>query len=161
LIKEEEPVVKEETRHKLFIVALFCLMVCTTTLLHYKGMRLPKAPDAEDITKIIVEHTDYPGDTRKYVDTLSIDMARGLLETLRYAPVRTPEDGEPVARLTYVLDDGSEVTVEANDKTVWWKGKTYAIYNTKTGQFVKYCATYFFEDPLDPYQEYRDKYSTD
>ena len=157
---EEAPVVKEETRHKLFIVALFCLMVCTTTLRYYKGIRLPDTPDADNITKIIVEHIDYPGDTRKYVDTLSIDMAQGLLETLRYEAVRTPTDGEPVVKLTYVLDDGSEVTVEANDKTVWWKGKTYAIYNTKTGQFVKRCARHFFEDPLDPYQEYREQYST-
>ena len=151
---------KEETRHKLFILAMLCLMVCTRTLRRYDGMRLPDAPDAEDITKIIVEHTDYPGDTRKYVDTTSINMAEALLGTLRYEAVRTPTDGEPVVKLTYVLDDGSEVTVEANDKTVWWKGKTYAIYNTKTGKFVKYCATYFFEDPLDPYQEYREQYST-
>ena len=152
---------KKETRHKLFILAMLCLMVCTRTLRRYDGMRLPDEPDVERITKIIVEHTDYPGDTRKYVDTTSINMAEALLETLRYEAVRTPTDGEPVARLTYVLDDGSEVTVEANDKTVWWKGKTYAIYNTKTGQFVKQCARHFFEDPLDPYQEYRDKYSTD
>ena len=152
---------KKETRHKLFILAMLCLMVCTRTLRRYDGMRLPDEPDVERITKIIVEHTDYPGDTRKYVDTTSINMAEALLETLRYEAVRTPTDGEPVARLTYVLDDGSEVTVEANEQTVWWKGKTYAIYNTKTGQFVKQCARHFFEDPLDPYQEYRDKYSTD
>lgn len=151
---------KKETRHKLFIVALFCLMVCTTTLRYYKGIRLPDTPDADNITKIIVEHTDYQGDTRKYVDTTSINMAYALLETLRYAAVRTPEDGEPVVKLTYVLDDGSEITVEANDKTVWWKGKTYAIYNTKTGEFIKQCARHFFEDPLDPYQEYREQYGT-
>ena len=157
---EEVFVMKEETRRKLFFLALFCLMVCTTTLRRYDGMRLPNTPDAEDITKIIVEHTDYPGDTRKYVDTTSINMAEALLGTLRYALVRTPAEGEPVVKLTYVLDDGSEVTVEANDKTVWWNGKTYAIYNTNTGEFVKKCATYFFEDPLDPYQKYREQYST-
>ena len=119
----------------------------------------PDAPDAENITKIVVEHTDYPGDTRKYVDTLSIDMAQGLLvASLRYAPIRTPADGTPIVKLTYFLDDGSEVAVEANDKTVWWNGKSYAI--RKEGEFVKYCARHFFEDPLDPYQEYREQYST-
>ena len=157
---EEVFVMKEGKRQKVLFLILSCLV-----LFHFafrilnKGIRLPDAPDAENITKIVVEHTDYPGDTRKYVDTLSIDMAQGLLvASLRYAAVRTPEDGAPIVRLTYVMDDGSEVTVEANDKTVWWKGKSYAI--RKEGEFVKYCATYFFENPLDPYQEYREQYST-
>ena len=150
---------KEGKRQKVLFLILSCLV-----LFHFafrilnKGIRLPDESDVERITKIIVEHTDYPGDTRKYVDTTSINMAEALLGTLRYAPVRTPEDGEPVVKLTYVLDDGSEVTVEANDKTVWWKGKSYAI--RKEGEFVKKCARHFFEDPLDPYQEYREQYST-
>ena len=150
---------KEEARRKRLFLILSCLV-----LFHFafsilnKGIRLPDEPDVERITKIIVEHTDYPGDTRKYVDTLSINMAEALLGSLRYAPVRTPAEGEPVVKLTYVLDDGSEVTVEANDQTVWWNGKIYVI--RKEGQFVKQCARHFFEDPLDPYQEYREQYST-
>ena len=150
---------KEGKRQKVLFLILSCLVLFHFTFrILNKGIRLPDAPDAENITKIVVEHTDYPGDTRKYVDTTSINMAEALLGTLRYAPVRTPTDGEPVVKLTYVLDDGSEVTVEANDKTVWWNGKSYAI--RKEGEFVKYCATYFFEDPLDPYQDYREQYST-
>ena len=151
------------TMKKVIGWVLLCVCVLSFGIVQYllsHSIRLPDTPDADNITKIIVEHTDYPGDRRKYVDTASINMAQALLGALRYEPLKKSAEGTPVVRLTYVLDDGSEVTVEANDKTVWWKGKTYAIYNTKTGQFVKYCATYFFEDPLDPYQEYREQYST-
>ena len=140
---------------------LLCVCVLSFGIVQYllsHSIRLPDTPDADNITKIIVEHTDYPGDRRKYVDTASINMAQALLGALRYEPIRKLAEGTPVVRLTYVLDDGSEVTVEANDQTVWWKGKTHVIY--EQGEFIKQCATFFYERPLDPYQEYRDKYST-
>ena len=140
---------------------LLCVCVLSFGIVQYllsHSIRLPDTPDADNITKIIVEHTDYPGDRRKYVDTASINMAQALLGALRYEPLKKPAEGTPVVRLTYVLDDGSEITVEANDQTVWWKGKAHVIY--EPGEFVKQCATFFYERPLDPYQEYRDKYST-
>ncbi|MBO7276119.1 MAG: hypothetical protein J6V15_07100, partial [Clostridia bacterium] len=70
---------------------LLCVCVLFFGIVQYLlslSIRLPDTPDADNITKIIVEHTDYPGDRRKYVDTASINMAQALLGALKYEPLK-------------------------------------------------------------------------
>ena len=107
-----------------------------------EGVPLFGAPDEENIEYVVVEHDDYPDEVKKFTDEWNIELAVALLGYLRYAPMKDLSDDNQLIRITYFMEDGTEIKVSANNYTVWWKGKPRALSDENT--FVKMCTAVFF-----------------
>lgn len=122
-------------------VIVVCIVVISLNLL-IDGVPLLDTPDVEKINSVVVEHSDYPNDVKKHTDLEKIKLAVAMLGYLNYSPLKSLSNDVPVIKVTYIMDDCTEVVVKANDKTVWWNGKAYAIKDENT--FVKMCTAVFF-----------------
>ena len=112
------------------------LAVCIVTIaLNFliEGVPLWGTPKVDNIDRVVVTHTGYPDDDKEITDEYYIELSEALLGYLHYAPLKGLTDDTPVIQITYIMDDGTEVVVKANDKTVWWNGKPRAIHDE--GQF--------------------------
>ena len=121
------------------------LIVCIVTMalnLLIEGIPLLGTPKVENIDRIVVTHTDYLNDVKELTDEYYIELAEALLGYLRYAPLKALTDDTPVIQITYVMDDGTEVVVKANDKVVWWNDSPRALQDE--GKFVKMCTAVFY-----------------
>ena len=99
------------------------LAVCIVTLalnLLTDGVPLLGTPKVENIDRVVVTHTSYPDDIKEITDEYYIELAEAMLGYLHYAPLKGLSDDVPVIQITYIMDDGTEVVVKANEKTVWW-----------------------------------------
>lgn len=109
-----------------------------------EGMPLFGTPDIEKIERVVVEHGDYPDEVREYTDEENIELAVGLFMYLRYSPLKGLSDDNQLIQITYILDDGAECVVAANEHTVWWNGKARALRDENI--FVKMCTAVFFSE---------------
>lgn len=109
-----------------------------------EGVPLLGIPDVEKVVRVAVEHADYPGELREYAEAEKIGLAVALLGHLRYSPLKgLTEDGRHI-QITYVMSDGTERVVAANDYTVWWNGRPRAIKNES--RFTKLCTAIFYPE---------------
>lgn len=106
------------------------------------GVPLMGTPDAENVSCVIVEHSEYPDEIKKHTDDTKIELAVAMLGYLNYSPLKGLSDDVPVIKVTYIMNDNTEIVVKANDKTVWWNGKAYAV--TDENMFVKMCTAVFY-----------------
>lgn len=107
-----------------------------------EGVPLTGIPDAENIECVVVEHSHYPDEIKEYTDAKNIELAAALLSYLHYSPLKGLSDDIPLIQITYIMNDGTERVVSANNLTVWWDGKPRAIHDE--GTFVKMCTAVFF-----------------
>ena len=107
-----------------------------------EGVPLLGTPDVANVSSVIVEHSDYPDDIKKHTDDTKIELAVAMLGYLNYSPLKGLSDDVPVIRVTYIMNDNTEIVVKANDKTVWWNGKVYAV--TDENMFLKMCTAVFY-----------------
>lgn len=108
-----------------------------------EGVPLRSRPDLEKIEKVQVMHIDYPDEVKEYSDPKNIKHAEALPGCLKYSLFKKAKDGKPIVTIKYIMKDGSECTISANEETVWWGGKTYAIQ--EEGLFVDLSTSVFFE----------------
>ena len=113
-----------------------CIFIIGSNFL-IKGVPLIGVPDAENIKQIVVKHKDYPDEVKAYTDESKIEVALALLGYLNYSPFKSLSDDNQLIQITYIMNDGTELIVSANDYTVWWKGKPRVIQDE--GKFVKMC----------------------
>ena len=109
-----------------------------------EGVPLFGAPDTEKIEKVVVHHKDYPNDIKEYSDEENIELAVALLGYLRYSPLKGLSDDNQLIKITYVMEDGTERMVAANNYTVWWNGKPSALRDENI--FVKMCTAVFYSE---------------
>lgn len=122
-------------------ILVVCVVVIALNLL-IEGVPLLGTPKLENIDRVVVEHSDYPDDVKEYTDENNIKLAEALLGYLHYAPLKGLTDDNPVIQITYIMDDGTEYIVKANDNTVWWNGKPHAIHDES--MFTKMCTAVFY-----------------
>ena len=126
-----------------FIATVIAVTIVVIGLnLLIEGVPLLGTPDAANVSSVIVEHSDYPDDIKKHTDDTKIELAVAMLGYLHYSPLKGLSDDVPVIKVTYIMDDNTEIVVKANDKTVWWNGKVYAV--TDENMFVKMCTAVFY-----------------
>lgn len=126
-----------------FIATVIAVVIVVIGLnLLVDGVSLLGTPDAENVSCVIVEHSDYPDEIKKHTDDTKIELAVAILGYLNYSPLKGLSDDVPVIRVTYIMNDNTEIVVKANDKTVWWNGKAYAV--TDENMFVKMCTAVFY-----------------
>lgn len=126
-----------------FIATVIAVTIVVIGLnLLIEGVPLLGTPDAENVSSVIVEHSDYPDDIKKHTDDTKIELAVAMLGYLNYSPLKGLSNDVPVIKVTYIMDDSTEIVVKANAKTVWWNGKAYAIIDEN--MFMKMCTSVFF-----------------
>ncbi|MBE6813757.1 MAG: hypothetical protein E7523_12930 [Ruminococcaceae bacterium] len=126
-----------------FIATIIAVVIVVVGLnILTDGVPLLGTPDAENVSSVIVEHSNYPDETKEHTDKTKIELAVAMLGYLNYSPLKGLSDDVPVIKVTYVMNDNTEIVVKANDKTVWWNGKAYAITDENT--FVKMCTAVFY-----------------
>ena len=126
-----------------FIATVIAVTIVTSGInLLIEGVPLFGKPDALNVSSVIVEHSDYPDDVKKHTDDTKIELAVAMLGYLNYSPFKGLSDDVPIIKITYILDDNTEIVVKANDRTFWWNGKAYAITDENT--FVKMCTAVFY-----------------
>lgn len=121
------------------IVAAFSFLV--------EGVPLFGIPQTDEVARVVIEHRGYPNGVKEFTDTENIELAVALTGYLRYSPLKGLSDDNRLIQITYILNNGSQCTVSANEYTVWWNGTTRALRNENA--FVKLCTAVFFsEDKL-------------
>ena len=108
------------------VILVVCIITIALDLL-IEGVPLLGTPKVENIDRVVVTHTDYPNDVKEITDEYYIELAEALLGYLHYAPLKGLTDDTPTIQITYVMDDGTEVIVKANDKVVWWNDSPRAL----------------------------------
>lgn len=124
-------------------ILIVSIVIIAASLL-IEGIPLFGTPNIEKIERVVVEHGDYPDEVKEYTDEENIELAVGLLGYLRYSPLKGLSDDNRLIQITYIMDDGTECVVAANDYTVWWNGKPSALRDENT--FVKMCTAVFFSE---------------
>lgn len=123
---------------------IFVSVVIVAVNLLIEGIPLFGTPDAEKIEKVFIEHKDYPDTIREDTDEENIKLAVALLGYLRYSPLKELSDDNRLIQITYIMEDGTECIVCANNLTVWWNGQPHALTDEDT--FVKMCTAVFFPE---------------
>lgn len=124
------------------LVIFICIVIHFLFYTLFEGIRLPKTPKVEAVEKIVLEHTDYPNEVKEYEKKRDIEVTKALVGYLRYSPFKKKSNETPQIHLTFVMKDGTEYVISANEETVWWNGKTYAL--REEGFFVNSCTSLFF-----------------
>lgn len=108
-----------------------------------EGVPLRGTPDVEEIEKIQITHADYPDEIKEFTDEWHIELAEVVLSYLNYSPLKGLEDDNQLITITYIMEDGTEYVIAANEKTVWYNGKACAIHDEE--MFVKMTTAAFFK----------------
>ena len=126
------------------LLTTILVVILVTVVLNFltEGVPLFGVPNIEKIERVAVKHSDYPDKIKEYTDEKNIELAVALVGYLRYSPFKGLSDDQQLIQITYIMDDGEECVVHANEKTVWWNGKPRALHDEDT--FVKMCTAVFF-----------------
>ena len=112
-----------------------------------EGVPLFGIPKTDQVAWVVIEHRAYPDAVKEFTDAENIELAVALSGYLRYSPLKDLSDDNRLIQITYILNNGNQCTVSANEYTVWWNGTPRALRNDNT--FVKLCTAVFFsEDKL-------------
>lgn len=112
--------------------------------LFIKGVPLLGTPDVDKIEKVRITHADYPDEIKEFTDEWHIELAEAVLGYLNYSPLKGLEDDNQLITITYIMEDGTEYVISANEKTVWYNGTARAIHDE--GTFVKMTTGVFFKE---------------
>ena len=129
---------------RLIVTILVVSIVIVVLSFLIEGVPLFDTPKIENVERVVIEHTDYPNAVKEYTDGDKIELAVALLGYLRYSPLKGLTDDNQQIQITYIMNDGTEYVVAANNYTVWWNGKPSAIKNES--QFVKLCMAIYFPE---------------
>ena len=76
------------------VIAVVIVVICLNLLID--GVPLMGTPNAENVSSVIVEHSDYPDDVKKHTDDTKIELAVAMLGYLNYSPLKGLSDDVPV-----------------------------------------------------------------
>lgn len=107
------------------------------------GMWILGIPDIEDVQAVQITDRRYSDEAKGFADEETIQLAVQLSGFLKYKPLRKPQnDFEPGVNFTYLLKDGTQRSLSADENTVWWKGKAYVLKQEEV--FLRLCEGIFF-----------------
>lgn len=111
------------------------------------GMYLLGLPNLSDIQSVNISYPSVTEDIKEVSDPKDIELALKLSGFLRYDLFEEADtDEKPLITITYYLKDGTDKTVSANNTTVWWNDKSYAIKEKEL--FINLAEGIFFLDDL-------------
>ena len=111
------------------------------------GMNLLGLPDLEDIQSVSISYPSVTDDVKEISSYEDIESALKLTGLLKYDLFKkaTCEEG-PLITIAYHLKDGTDKTISANNTTVWWNNKPYAIKDKE--MFINITEGIFFLEDL-------------
>lgn len=123
------------------VVAITVSLMAISVILN--GMYLLGAPSIEDVQKVTISYPQLSGEPKQITDLENIELAIKLMGFLKYSLFEKADSSDdPIITISYYLNSGKTISVSANEKTVWWKGKAHAI--KEDGQFIKLTEGVFF-----------------
>lgn len=107
------------------------------------GMYLLGLPDLEDIQSVSISYPSVTDDVKEISSYEDIESALKLTGFLKYDLFKKATSEEaPLITITYHLKDGTDKTISANNTTVWWNNKPYAIKDKE--MFINITEGIFF-----------------
>ncbi len=111
------------------------------------GMYLWGLPDLEDIQSVNITYPSVTVEVKEISSHEDIELALKLTGFLKYDLFeKAGSEEEPLITMTCFLKDGTDKTISANNTTVWWNNKTYAIKDKET--FINLVEGIFFLEDL-------------
>lgn len=103
------------------------------------GIPLAGLPQKASVQSVTV--TCNGTEERKITDEKDIELLVKSANLLNYR-LWGKAEGSPVIGITYHLENGSDLHIQANNTTLWWHGKSHALKETDT--FVNIIQGLFF-----------------
>ena len=85
---------------KLFATIVVVSVIVVALNLLIEGVPLFGAPALDEIEKVVVEHQEYPGESKEFTDDENIELAKALLGYLRYSPLKGLTDDNWLIQIT-------------------------------------------------------------
>ncbi len=123
----------------LCLIIVVCILNSVIWIL-FHGVPLVGLPKKENIKSISIIHNN--AEERIITNDKDIELLISAANLLNYR-LFGETAGKPIMSVTYHLKAGDDVTIEANDTTIWWHGKTYPI--KETDMFVSIIQGLFFD----------------
>lgn len=136
---------KEITHRKFFSLNTLCIAVVVCVLnaiiwITFHGVPLVGLPQAEDVKSISV--TKNSSQEREVTTQEDIKLLVNAAKLLNYRLLGGTE-GSPIITVTYHLKDGDDVTIKANNTSMWWHGKSHPI--KETDMFINIVQGLYFD----------------
>lgn len=123
----------------LFVIIVSCVLNVVIWIL-FHGIPLIGLPKKEDVKSVTIIYNETQ--KREITDNKTIEILVKSANLLNYQ-LWGQTEGSPIIDMIYHLKDGSEIKICANNTTMWWHGKSYAIKETDT--FVNIIQGLFFD----------------
>lgn len=129
-------------------VALSALLTSALFFLVH-GIPLWGVPDAADVVSVEITDTILSPKARVLATPRDVEMAVNMLGFLNYT-LGAADTEAPFLRFVYHLKDGSALSLEVSDKTVYWRGRAHAVKDDGANTFASIAQGYFFFDLVAP-----------
>ena len=119
---------------------VFILVIQTIIWVAFHGIPLIGLPQAEDVKSISI--TKNSSQEREIKTREEIELMINATNLLNYR-IFGKKEGSPVMTVTFHLKDGKDVTMKANNTSMWWHGKGHPIKDTSL--FINVVDGIFFD----------------
>ena len=119
---------------------VFILVIQTIIWVAFHGIPLIGLPQVEDVKSISI--TQNSSQEREIKTREEIELMINATNLLNYR-IFGKKEGSPVMTVTFHLKDGDDVTIRANNTSVWWHGKLHPIKDTAL--FINVVDGLFFD----------------
>ena len=116
------------------------LVIQTIIWVAFHGIPLIGLPQAEDVKSISI--TQNSSQEREIKTREEIELMINATNLLNYR-IFGKKEGSPVMTVTFHLKDGDDVTIRANNTSMWWHGKLHPIKDTAL--FINVVDGLFFD----------------
>ena len=131
---------KKVTWLRTIVTVVLSVTVVSMVYVFTKGWPLMRPPRMEDIKEVTMTDTE-SGVKKEFVDEENKELAVKLINFLNYVPFST----EPLIIITYVLEDGTEIKISANNTEVFFNGNGHQLKDAEIfGNLTK--AVFFSEE---------------
>lgn len=113
------------------------------------GIPLWGVPDAADVVSVEITDTRLSRKARVLATLRDVEMAVNMLGFLNYTPGAADTEA-PFLRLVYHLKEGSALSLEISDKTVYWRGRPHGRQGRWSQRVRKHRAGLFLLRPVAP-----------
>lgn len=134
---------------KILIPLLMVILISTIGYIWLNGIPIRGIPQIESITSVEILDRNLSNESHHFESAQDIEKAHHAAHLLLAMPGKA-KLGEPVIDLVFHQQDGSAFTLQANEETVWIKGKAYHLRGDSGPVFIKVMeAMFFFEEVVE------------
>ena len=131
-----------------FLIEVIVITVLIVGIRIFKdGMYLLGLPNLDDIQSVNISYPTVTDDVKEISSHDDIELALKLTGFLKYDLFeKANSEEEPLITITYLLKDGTDKSISANNTTVWWNNNIYTIKDKE--MFINLTEGVFFLEDL-------------